>query len=207
MTEPAQLKVTSFVVRGAGAAAEVLLIRHPFAGIQFPAGTIEPDEDPATAALREASEETGLADFGAPRDVGVLTERLAPPTLAIAETTPFYFRPHAGSVCWGTIRRGFIVREERREAGFVQITYEETDRSPDPQYITFRITGWVAEAATARLRRRYFYVVPFAGETPDSWPHTADNHTWTLFWAPVSALPAIIPPQDQWVPYLQAAMG
>ena len=34
---------------------------HPDAGIQVPAGTIEPGEDPADAVLREAHEETGLA--------------------------------------------------------------------------------------------------------------------------------------------------
>ena len=34
---------------------------HPDAGIQVPAGTVEPGEDPADAVLREAREETGLA--------------------------------------------------------------------------------------------------------------------------------------------------
>lgn len=42
----------------------LLVFRHvdqPIAGIQVPAGTIEPGEAPAAAALREAREETGLA--------------------------------------------------------------------------------------------------------------------------------------------------
>ena len=34
--------------------------KHPEAGIQVPGGTIEPDESPAEAVLREAQEETGL---------------------------------------------------------------------------------------------------------------------------------------------------
>ena len=41
----------------------VLVFEHPGApeaGIQVPAGTIEPGEDPARAALREAAEESGL---------------------------------------------------------------------------------------------------------------------------------------------------
>jgi 8-oxo-dGTP pyrophosphatase MutT (NUDIX family) len=33
---------------------------HPEAGLQVPAGTIRPGEDPQDAALREATEETGL---------------------------------------------------------------------------------------------------------------------------------------------------
>jgi len=42
----------------------LLVFEHvdfPEAGIQVPAGTIEPGEEPAAAALREAFEETGLA--------------------------------------------------------------------------------------------------------------------------------------------------
>ena len=47
----------------------ILVFEHPgvpAAGIQVPAGTIDPGEDPARAALREAAEETGLR--GAPPD-------------------------------------------------------------------------------------------------------------------------------------------
>ena len=35
----------------------------PEAGIQVPAGTVEPGEDPKDAVVREATEETGLADL------------------------------------------------------------------------------------------------------------------------------------------------
>jgi 8-oxo-dGTP diphosphatase len=42
---------------------ELLAFVHPFspeAGIQVPAGTIDPDETPEQAVIREATEETGL---------------------------------------------------------------------------------------------------------------------------------------------------
>jgi 8-oxo-dGTP pyrophosphatase MutT (NUDIX family) len=44
---------------------------YPEAGIQVPAGTMRSDEDPITAALREAAEESGLVDLDV---VGVLGE-------------------------------------------------------------------------------------------------------------------------------------
>jgi ADP-ribose pyrophosphatase YjhB (NUDIX family) len=47
-------------------ANRLLVFRHvdfPEAGIQVPAGTIEPGEAPADAALREATEESGLQDL------------------------------------------------------------------------------------------------------------------------------------------------
>jgi ADP-ribose pyrophosphatase YjhB (NUDIX family) len=44
----------------------LLVFEHPFspeAGIQVPGGTVEPDEKPEDAALREAREETGLTSL------------------------------------------------------------------------------------------------------------------------------------------------
>jgi len=39
-------KVTAFILRPALGGPELLLIQHPYAGIQIPAGTVEPGEDP-----------------------------------------------------------------------------------------------------------------------------------------------------------------
>ena len=52
-------KVTAFVTRTTGEGLELLLLEHPFAGIQIPAGTVE-DETPEEAVLREVAEETGI---------------------------------------------------------------------------------------------------------------------------------------------------
>ena len=46
--------------------SRLLLFTHPKspeAGIQVPAGTIEPGEDPQDAVMREATEETGLTEL------------------------------------------------------------------------------------------------------------------------------------------------
>jgi 8-oxo-dGTP diphosphatase len=44
---------------------------HPEAGIQVPAGTVEEDESPREAVLREAREETGLDDLEIQSYLGV----------------------------------------------------------------------------------------------------------------------------------------
>jgi 8-oxo-dGTP pyrophosphatase MutT (NUDIX family) len=57
-------KVIIYITRG----ERLLVFTHPDfpeAGLQVPAGTIEPGETPADAARREASEETGLDNFAA----------------------------------------------------------------------------------------------------------------------------------------------
>ena len=53
-------KVTAFVVRTGALGRELLVFKHPTAGIQLPAGTVEPGEPVEKAVVREVWEETGL---------------------------------------------------------------------------------------------------------------------------------------------------
>jgi 8-oxo-dGTP pyrophosphatase MutT (NUDIX family) len=71
-------KVLAYITWG----DKLLVFSHPDfpeAGIQVPAGTIEPDEEPEAAALREAFEETGLTGLAL---VAPLGERMR-------DVTPF----------------------------------------------------------------------------------------------------------------------
>ncbi|ADB34941.1 NUDIX hydrolase [Kribbella flavida DSM 17836] len=59
---PVVRKAAAFVTRG----DQLLVFRKPFhpgTGTQVPAGSVEPGEDPAAAAVREAEEETGQTGF------------------------------------------------------------------------------------------------------------------------------------------------
>jgi hypothetical protein len=42
-----------------------------------------------------------------------------------------------------------------------------------------------------------------AEESADRWTVYTDNHHFTLFWALLTELPPIIPPQDQWLEFLR----
>jgi 8-oxo-dGTP pyrophosphatase MutT (NUDIX family) len=67
-------KVLVYIFRRRGPNAEVLVFEHadfPEAGLQVPAGTLEPGEDPADGALREAYEESGLSGLSIGRFIGV----------------------------------------------------------------------------------------------------------------------------------------
>ena len=53
-------KVTAFITQERNGVKVLLVFKHPNAGIQIPAGTVEVGEDIETAVQREAHEETGL---------------------------------------------------------------------------------------------------------------------------------------------------
>lgn len=59
----------------------LLVLEHPHApeaGIQVPAGTLQPDESPEIAVMREVSEETGLTDLKLCRFLGETVYDMSP---------------------------------------------------------------------------------------------------------------------------------
>jgi 8-oxo-dGTP pyrophosphatase MutT (NUDIX family) len=201
MSEPVQ-KVTAFITRESRGGTDLLLFKHPYAGIQIPAGTAEDDETPAEAVLREAAEETGLTDLSIRQFLGSAETKLAGGLRVIAQPTKVYARPDVTSFDWAYIRKGIGVVVKRRSDGFSQITYEEFDQEPNPQYLTMCITGWVPDEVLADATLRHFYHLEFSGQTEEQWMVHSDNHCFSLFWAPLTDLPEIIQPQDAWLSFL-----
>ena len=198
-------KVTAFVTRPTEAGLELLLLEHPFAGIQIPAGTVE-DETPEEAVLREVAEETGIDSATIRRYLGGDGGPLPEGQRIIAALTKVYARPDATSFDWAYLRKGIQVTVNRRARGFSQVTYEEPDRVPDPQFTTMSITGWVPDGVLADAVRRHFYQLEYCGPSKKRWEAFADNHTFTLFWAPLSDLPEIVSPQDEWLAFLHRGL-
>lgn len=203
-TEPVAQKVTAFVVRPGktGAPDELLLFEHPFAGFQLPAGTVEEDEPPEIAVLREAHEETGLSGFETPEFLGHDEWRPPDNRYITLKRTTVYGRPDPLSFDWAYLPRGFAVDVLREADGYVQVCYTEWDRLPDPQYPTMQITGWVPAEHLTRLQRRYYYLLPFHRETPLTWTVEIDHHRFRLFWARLDALPRLIGYQGEWLRFL-----
>ena len=119
------------------------------------------------------------------------------------KTAEVYVRPDLDSSHCAFLRNGIAVAGLRRAVGFTQVCYEEFDRMEEPHYITMSITGWVLDEALADTRRRHFFHLEFEGETAEQWTVQTDHHRFTLFWVPLSALPQIISPQDEWLAFLK----
>lgn len=198
-------KVTAFITRPSQDGHDLLLFEHPHAGVQIPAGTVEDGETPVEAVVREAAEETGLSPsaLSVRRCLGGSEERLPEGHRIVVERTRVYACPDATSFAWAYLRPGIAVAlSGRRTNGFSQVTYEEFDRVPDPQYVTMSITGWAPDGALTDTMRRHFFHVEFHGQSEESWMVCTDNHRFTLFWAPLMDLPQIVCPQDEWLKFL-----
>jgi hypothetical protein len=88
-------------------------------------------------------------------------------------------------------------------AEFLEEEWNDIDRST---FVTYRITGWVPEQALVATERRHFYLLTFESAAPERWMVVDETHLFTLFWAPVTALPAIAQPQVPWLAMLPAGL-
>ncbi len=195
-------KVTAFITRKQEDSYYLLLFEHPSAGFQIPAGTVESDETPEAAVVREVAEETGLKSPSTCRYLGCAESKLPEGQRIIGEPTKVYARPDATSSNWAHLRKGILVALLRKADGFSQVTYEEFDRVPDPHYVTMAVTGWVPDEVLADSTRRHFFHLEFNGHSAERWAVVTDSHHFALFWAPLSALPEIIYPQNGWLEFL-----
>ena len=196
-------KVAAFITRATASGIELLLLAHPYAGNQLPAGTVEENEDPRAAALREVREETGLVNARVKAYIGYLDEEIPRDKLAVVKSTIVYARPDATSVDWARVPRGNWVRAERAQGDWTQVTYEEPDQYPNANYTTYRITGWAPNDTLTRQQRRHWFHLTTDTEKHDTWTQFSDNHSYRLFWASLAALPEIVYPQKRWVEYVR----
>ena len=196
-------KITAFITRETKDGPGLLLFTHPCASNQLPAGTVEEGDAPEAAVLREAFEETGLEPLAIREYLGCMDDQLPDGNRVILRTTKVFARPDVTSFDWAYLRRGIQVKIIRTAQGFSQITYEEPDLEPDPQYISMQITGWVPDQTLTSSSKRHFFRLDFHGRTTESWTVFTDNHTFTLFRTPLTDAPTIISPyQREWLEFL-----
>jgi len=195
-------KVTAFITRETQDGHHLLLINHPNAGVQIPAGTVEPSETPEQAVLRETFEETGLKITVPLIYLGCCETQLPDDEAVIIPPATVYSRPDLTSVDWIQIRSAVQVKVLEHSNNFTQITYIEFDQLPEPQDVSMQITGWVEDTFLATFRKRYFFHLQTEAKMEQKWQIFSDHHTFTLFWAPLDALPKIIPPQNTWLEFL-----
>ena len=197
-------KVAAFVTRKRNGVKELLLFRHPRAGVQIPAGTVEDGENPETAVKREVYEETGLRNVKIEKSLGCVENELGENERIIAKTTQVYSRPSLSSIAYKEeLTRGLTVNYNSKHKEFTLVSYIEYDSLSNAACIRCNVAGWVPSEHVIARKTRYFFLLTTLGETAQEWEVNGDReHVFKLFWAPISATPPIIPPQDKWLDYV-----
>lgn len=200
--EPFIEKVTVFITRKVHKDNQLLLFKHPHAGIQIPAGTVESEENVEKAALREAKEETNISEFTSVELIGTNIEKHKDGNYSICKEAYVYSRPTKSSFNWIEIRRGIRVKELRQQGGFKQISYIEYDNYPENEQISYQIIGWIPQESLVGSEKRYFYHLKTQANTQDEWDVQTDNYVIQLFWVSLDKLPSVIKPQNKWFDFL-----
>jgi hypothetical protein len=213
-------KVTAFITRGDGPARELLVFRHPCAGVQLPAGTVEPGETLDAAVLREAAEETGLSTLTIVEGLATLPQELGPDGCMIARgPVPLRVEPAGtalpvevplGHMIASELGRGITVRRLRDaegyvvQSGYAQVGYDLYDiRGPRDQVLLQTTVGWLPLDAITTDVRRHLYHLRATAPTPDRWTHDGDASGCILYWTPLTADPGLQPWHALWLSHVR----
>jgi 8-oxo-dGTP pyrophosphatase MutT (NUDIX family) len=201
-------KVTAFIIRQRNGVEELLVFKHPTAGIQIPAGTVEAGEDIETAVKREAYEETGLQLVEIENYLGYIENELENNQRIVAETTQVYIESNLTAIPYKRkLPKGLTIDYLSTGEDFTHISYieYEYDKFHKPIRIDANITGWVPNENLSAQKKRHFFHLSTQEETEDAWELKSDmGHIFKPYWTPLSPKPDIIPPQDKWLDFVYA---
>ncbi|MCG9126500.1 NUDIX domain-containing protein [Candidatus Poribacteria bacterium] len=197
-------KVTAFITQKRNGVDSLLVFKHPNAGIQIPAGSVEVGEAIEKAAIREAQEETGLKELMCQQYLGCIENELDEQERLISESTEVYIKPDQNAITFkDKLTRGLTVIFHSSTTDFTHVTYFEYDQFPNPSYIAYNVSGWVPNGCINNQKKRHFFLLSTTDETEDRWELKSDmNHIFQPFWIPISPKPDIVYPQNRWLDFV-----
>ena len=199
-------KVTAFIVRERDGVKELLVFKHPTAGVQIPAGTVEKGEDIETAVKRETYEETGLQFVEIENYLGCFENELENNQRIVAETTEVYIEPNLKAIPYKRkLPKGLTIDYCSRQENFTSISYieYEYDEFHKPICIDTNITGWVPNENLSAQKKRHFFHLSTQEKTADAWELKSDmGHIFKPYWTPLLPKPNIISPQNKWLDFV-----
>ena len=193
-------KVTAFITRWQREGPELLVLRHPSAGLQLPVGTVKINESLENAVLREVAEETGLADVKMVTYLGSIESTLSGNERVILLMTKLFTSPAYDSSSEGyMLGRGLPIRVTDNFGKYTAILCDPLDPDEQPPVRRQDVSGYVRSSVLGRHIRRHMFQLRPTVHTPDTWRTQADGHVFELQWHKLDPRPRLHPDHLEWL--------
>lgn len=194
-------KVSAFITRDKDNQRELLVFKHPTAGIQVPAGTVEADETLEQAVLREVEEEAGLTDVVIVAKLATSEQLMESDQRMVLKSTHLYEEPiKEASRTSFFVARGITVRCKETAGQFTKVGYEEYDFCPPGMTVTEKYAGWLPSSTLASRVERHLFHLKSVSPTRDQWNISGDGgHNFQLYWTRLSVHTQLVRGQDAWL--------
>ncbi len=194
-------KVSAFVTRDGELGRELLVFRHPLAGIQVPAGTVEFGETPEQAVIRKVAEESGIKEVRILSRLSEVIEPMPDGQKVIRQMTKIFDSPNndASSAGGFGLSRGNPVHVTAEAGTFSEIICDVLDMSQDPPVSIPGVKGYVRTSILASEVKRYLYHLAFLEQSAETRSIFVDGHEFQLSWTPLLPQTQLNPYQDQWL--------
>jgi 8-oxo-dGTP pyrophosphatase MutT (NUDIX family) len=196
--EPRLHKVAIIVTRRALGGPELLVFDHDHSGTQIPAGSVEPAEDIAAAALRELKEEAGLAVDALEFLTSFRNDAKSDERYCV-EYVPMLEAPSddARVVIDHVYRLPLRFHGERD--GWSEVALVEWDLEVEPPTEISSVRGFVKSSALDTWEMRHIFWCDAPAGTPESWEQLDEgNRIFRLRWAPLDDA-GLLPWQQDWI--------
>jgi len=198
-------KVTAFVTQDLGRERKLLVFKHPQAGIQVPAGTVELGEEPELAVIREAREETNLSQVRMVKKLGSTIEKLPENEMVLIRLTKLFDEPSFDASSDGfVLDRGLRARVIEREGGFSFVESEPRDIGVNPPMGRVKKKGFVRSSLLTTNVERHFYHLTTEEKTANLWQVQTDGHIFELFWSNFDGKVILNAYQQPWLEHYRA---
>jgi len=193
-------KVTAFITRWQADGPELLVLHHPLAGLQLPAGTVEINESLENALFREVVEETDLVDIKIVAYYGSIDSTLSGKERVVLLTTKLFSSPGYDSSSEGyMLERGLPVRVTNNFGKFSALLCDPLDPHEQPPVRRQNVSGYVRSSVLGTQIRRHMFQLQPTARIPDAWQTEADGHVYELYWLKVDPRPILHPDHSEWL--------
>jgi 8-oxo-dGTP pyrophosphatase MutT (NUDIX family) len=185
----------------------LLVFEHDHGGIQIPAGTVEPGEDPAIAAIRELAEESGVS-VSCVTHLFSLEERGDPDEGVVAAYVPLLAQPDpAAAVVKKSMWRTWV-RLHENLGEYTRVSEEKWNFDVHPPIRIGAREGFVLTSTLRSTQQRHIFRAAAPPAAPaGTWELLGDgDHIFRCRWAPLNKT-GLIAGQQAWLDRAREILG